>query len=67
MVIWKLENEIAKLKAELHETNDKSIMFAVGEITEEEYEETKNKREFLREEINAKELEISILKAGGNY
>jgi hypothetical protein len=58
---YELSKEIAELKAKLRETNDQAIMFAVGEITAEEYAETKAKRKAWREEINAKEAEIKAI------
>lgn len=58
------EWELGKLKRNFFETNEKAIMYAVGELTEEEYAETKAKRKALLDEINEKEAEIEALKGG---
>ena len=61
---YELSKEIAELKAKLISTDYQAIKYAEGELTAEEYAETKAKRKAWREEINAKEAEIEALKGG---
>lgn len=61
--IGKKLNKISQLKQYLSDTDYKAIKFAEGELTEEEYAETKTQRKSWREEINKLEEE---LKNGNN-
>lgn len=53
---------VAELKRKLRETDYKAIKYAEGEITAEEYAETKELRKGWREEINALETKIKSLR-----
>ena len=55
------ETRIAELKAYLQATDYKAIKFAEGEMSAEEYAETKSKRQAWRAEINAIENKIKNL------
>lgn len=52
------ENKISQLKQNLSDTDYKAIKFAEGELTEEEYAETKAQRKSWRKEINKLEEEL---------
>lgn len=51
--------QISQLKQKLADTDYKAIKFAEGELSIEEYEETKQQRRKWREEINKLELIIN--------
>ena len=51
-------NRIIELKQKLQETDYKAIKYAEGELSEEEYAETKAQRRAWREEINKLEEEL---------
>lgn len=51
--------KILALKQQLKETDYKAIKYSEGWLTDEEYAETKVKRQHIREEINRLEQEIS--------
>ena len=55
-------DEIAELKYKLQYTDYKAIKYAEGELSAEEYAETKAQRKAWREEIGALEAEIINLK-----
>lgn len=57
----KIEMKIALLKARLRNTDYKAIKYAEGEITAEEYADTKEKRRAWRAEINALQAELKTL------
>lgn len=59
---FKLGNRIIELKRQLRLTDYKAIKFAEGELSAEEYAETKAQRKAWREEIGALEIEIENLK-----
>lgn len=59
--ITKINTKIACLKAQLRASNDKAIEYAVGEITAEEYAETKEKRRAWRAEINQLQADLKTL------
>lgn len=61
--IVKLQTGINLLKSYLKSTDYKAIKYAEGEITAEEYAETKAKRRAWRAEINALEAELKALRA----
>jgi hypothetical protein len=50
--------KILALKDELQKTDYKAIKYSEGWLTEEEYAETKAKRQRIREEINRLEQEL---------
>ena len=52
------ESEIAVLKQELAGTDYKALKFAEGELSAEEYAETKAQRESWRKEINDLQEEL---------
>lgn len=52
------EVRIAELKQRLADTDYKAIKYAEGEMTAEEYAETKAQRRAWRAEINALEAEV---------
>ena len=53
-----LKNNIVILKAKLRATDYKAIKFAEGELSAEEYEETRLQRKAWREQINTLEIEL---------
>ena len=53
-----LYNEISLLKSKLNQTDYKAIKFAEGELSAEEYEETRLQRKAWRERINTLEIEL---------
>ena len=53
------EQEIARLKKELSDTDYQAIKYSEGWISEEEYAPIKAKREALREQIRALESDIT--------
>lgn len=78
--IYELSKEIAELKAKLHEYDyvasklAEAIAKAIVEGNNNElvsvyneYKDILEQKQAWRDEINAKELEISVLKAGGSY
>ena len=60
--IYELGNRIIELKRLLQSTDYKAIKYAEGELSAEEYAETKAQRKAWREEIRALEIEIENLK-----
>ena len=54
----KLQLQISSLKRQLSATDYKTLKYMEGELTEEEYYETKSLRRSLREEINRLESQI---------
>lgn len=52
-------NQIERLKTKLKATDYQAIKYAEGELTEEEYAETKAKRKAWRAEINELEAELA--------
>ena len=50
--------QIGELRQHLRETDYKAIKYAEGQLTEEEYAETKKQRQAWRDEINRLEEEI---------
>lgn len=52
------QTEIAELKQQLADTDYKAIKYAEGQITEEEYSETKEQRQAWRDRINELESEV---------
>ena len=56
--VIKNNNRIAELKQKLQETDYKAIKYAEGELSVEEYAETKAQRRAWREEINKLEEEL---------
>lgn len=54
----KNNNRIVELKQKLQETDYKAIKYAEGELSQEEYAETKAQRRAWREEINKLEEEL---------
>lgn len=53
-----IESEIAGLKQILASSDYKALKFAEGQISEKEYEETKQQRQTLRDKINELEAEL---------
>ena len=53
-----LQLQISSLKRQLSATDYKTLKYMEGELTEEEYSETKSLRRSLREEINRLESQI---------
>lgn len=64
--IFKLEMRIGGLKSKLQATDYKAIKYAEGELSAEEYAETREQRRAWRAEINALEAEIKAIKEGAN-
>lgn len=64
--IFKLEMRIGGLKSNLRATDYKAIKYAEGELSAEEYAETREQRRAWRAEINALEEEIKAIKEGAN-
>ena len=60
--IYELGNQIIESKRLLQSTDYKAIKYAEGEISAEEYAETKAQRRLLRAQINQLEAEIAELK-----
>lgn len=60
---FELGYKIIELKRKLRETDYKAIKYAEGELSAEEYAETKAQRRAWRAEINQLEAEIINLKA----
>lgn len=60
---FELGYKIIELKRKLRETDYKAIKYAEGELSAEEYAETKAQRRAWRAEINQLETEIINLKA----
>ena len=58
-VVAQFQTELAELKQQLADTDYKAIKYAEGQITEEEYSETKEQRQAWRERINELESEMS--------
>lgn len=54
--------QINNLKILLKVTDYKAVKYAEGELTEQEYAETRSKRRAWRAEINALEAEIESIK-----
>lgn len=59
---FELGYKIIELKRKLRETDYKAIKYAEGELSAEEYAETKAQRRAWRAEINQLEAEIAELK-----
>ena len=55
------ESEIAGLKQILTSTDYKALKFAEGQISEKDYEETKQQRQLLRDKINELEAEMDAI------
>ena len=64
--ITEIDMNIAGLKQILANSDYKALKHADGELTDEEYEDTKQKRQQLRDDINALELEKEQLERGAN-
>lgn len=60
---YELGYKIIELKRKLRETDYKAIKYSEGELSAEEYAETKAQRKAWRAEINRLEVEIEVLKA----
>lgn len=60
--IIKIQTKIGLLKHKLNITDYQAIKYAEGELTEEEFAETKQKRKEWRAEINLLEQELKLLK-----
>lgn len=60
--IFKLQIRIRNLKSNLCATDYKAIKYAEGELSAEEYAETRKQRRAWRAEINALEEEINAIK-----
>lgn len=60
---FELGYKIIELKRQLRLTDYKAIKYAEGELSAEEYAETKAQRTAWRAEINRLEVEIEVLKA----
>ena len=56
-----IESEIAGLKQILTSTDYKALKFAEGQISEKDYEETKQQRQLLRDKINELEAELETI------
>ena len=56
-----IESEIAGLKQILTSTDYKALKFAKGQISEKDYEETKQQRQLLRDKINELEAEMDAI------
>ena len=61
--IYELGSKIIELKRFLQSTDYQAIKYAEGELSAEEYAETKAQRKAWRAEINRLEVEIEVLKA----
>lgn len=61
-VKWEKVKRIRALKACLRETDYRALKFAEGELTAEEYAETKANRKAWRDEINKLEVELAEAK-----
>ena len=64
--IFNLQMRIGGLKSKLQATDYKAIKYAEGELSAEEYAETREQRRAWRAEINALEAEIKAIKEGAN-
>lgn len=64
--ITEIDMNIAGLKQILANSDYKALKHADGALTDEEYEDTKQKRQQLRDDINALELEKEQLERGAN-
>jgi hydrogenase maturation factor HypE len=62
--IWKKISRINELKSYLRESDYQAIKFAEGEMTAEEYAETKAKRKAWRKEINELEEQLKEINYG---
>ena len=62
--IMKIDMNIAGLKQILASSDYKALKHADGALTDAEYEETRQKRQKLRDEINALEQEKEQLERG---
>jgi hypothetical protein len=58
----KIKSKITMLKMKLQQTDYQAIKYAEGELTLEEFAETKEKRKQWREEINALQAGLKALK-----
>lgn len=56
-----IESEITGLKQILASTDYKALKYAEGQITEKNYEETKQERQSLRDKINELEAELATI------
>lgn len=56
-----IESEIAGLKQILASSDYKALKFAEGQISEKDYEETKQERQSLRDKINELESELAAI------
>lgn len=56
-----IESEIAGLKQILASSDYKALKFAEGQISEKDYEETKQERQSLRDKINELEAELATI------
>lgn len=59
--IFKFQIRIGGLKSKLQSTDYKAIKYAEGELSAEEYAETREQRRAWRAEINALEEELAAL------
>ena len=59
--VWKNQKRIAELKKKLADTDYQAIKYAEGELSAEEYAETREQRKAWRAEINALEAELEAL------
>ena len=60
--IGRIAWEIRVLERNLAETNNEAIMFAAGELTAEEFAETKAQRKEWRAKINTLEAQLQALR-----
>lgn len=58
-----IQSEINAFKQLLTQTDYKALKHADGAMTDEEYEETRQKREFYRSEVNRLEAELEEAEA----
>lgn len=56
-----IESEITGLKQILASTDYKALKYAEGQISEKDYEETKQERQSLRDKINELEAELTAI------
>ena len=56
-----IESEITGLKQILARTDYKALKYAEGQISEKDYEETKQERQSLRDKINELEAELAAI------
>lgn len=56
-----IESEITGLKQILASTDYKALKYAEGQITEKDYEETKQERQSLRDKINELGAELATI------